>query len=323
MKSASRAQVLTMFSGEREYGQCVASVQAQDHPSVDHRIFSHLSNREAHQALYRTIMRERDRFDVFVKLDADMVLAHESVLSGVCEAFRRTANLDHLVLGVADWFTSTDIIGLHAFSSRVNWEIGNDRVFVDPDPQFAGAKLVLPAPHPVIVHHSPDPSPFQAFQFGVHRGMKACQRGLRGEDRDPHAARIQWRYLEHLWGHFLSDGDVRLGLAVIGADLVFGGLAPETPGDRQDPTMLAAFEDVESMGAEEILRRVNPNWSSRRLRFERWTSAMGEPMFRLVAFKACRDAFTWPYRILRSLFQRRLAAGSVSCFQPPTRGAGG
>jgi hypothetical protein len=300
-----RILVLTLYSGEQEFDRCRASVAAQKPGPIEHRAIKNLPNHEAHRLLYTTITEEREVFDVFVKLDADMVLAQDGTLAKIAHQFRSTADLDHLVLGIADWYTGADIIGLHAFSGRVSWQKNDDQLFVDPDPAFPGRKLVVPHPNPEVAFHSPDPSPFQAFQFGVHRAMKACQRNIARPDAQPHSARVQWSYLNRVWRNLERHGDRRLALAVLGADLVFSGLTPDDAGDRRDPATRAAYESVEAFETGAILNRLEPHWRSPARRFRRWMTAMDRSMVALVAVRLLRDAATWPIRSLKRVRQRR------------------
>ena len=302
-----RALVLSMYAGEQEFESCREALGGQLSAAFTHLVIRDLPNRQAHAELYRSIMAERANYDVFIKLDADMVLTGRDALSRIVACFERVSDLDHLVFGVADWFTGTDIIGLHAFSNRVSWETSDDRLFVDPDPHFPGRKLVVAHPRPALVEHSPNPSPFQAFQFGVHRGVKACQRGISAGSRQPHAARVHWSYLGRLWRHYRLDGDYRLGLAVLGADLVLGGFSAAEPGDRHDGDLRTAYEEVRALSEEDLRKRLEPVWSGWLTRQLRWLRAMDRSMALAVAARGARDAVTWPVRSLRRTRSNRFA----------------
>jgi hypothetical protein len=306
-----RALVLSLYSGEQEFESSREALGEQLFTSFTHLVIKDLPNREAHAELYRSIMAERAYYDVFIKLDADMVLTGRDALSRIVACFEQGSELDHLVFGVSDWFTGTDIIGLHAFSNRVSWETSDDRLFVDPDPHFPGRKLVVPHPRPALVEHSPNPSPFQAFQFGVHRGVKACQRGISAGSRQPYAARVHWSYLGRLWRHYRLDGDDRLGLAVLGADLVLEGFSAAEPGDRHDDDLRTAYEEVRALSAEDLRKRLEPVWSRWLTRQLRWLRAMDRSMVLAVAVRGARDAVTWPIRRLRRIRSDRLARSLI------------
>jgi hypothetical protein len=307
MAGRPRALVLSMYSGEQEFKSCHEALSGQLFTSFAHLVIEDLPNRQAHAELYRSIMAERANYDLFIKLDADMVLTGRDALSRIVACFEQVPDLDHLVFGVADWFTGADIIGLHAFSNRVSWETHDERLFVDPDPHFPGRKLVVSHPRPPLVAHSPDPSPFQAFQFGVHRDVKACQRGISAGSRQAHAARVHWSYLGRLWRHYRLNSDHRLGLAVLGADLVLGGFSVAEPGDRHDEDLRTAFEEVGAMSAEDVRKRLEPTWSGWLTRQLRWLRAMDRSMAVAIAARGARDAVTWPVRSFRRIRNDRLA----------------
>lgn len=299
--------VLTLYSGEAEYGRCRESLNNQTYSAWEHRTFENLPNAEAHTRLYETVMAEHDAYDLFLKLDADMVLADDGVLARIDSLFRRITELDHLVLGAADWFTDSDIIGVHTFSRRVRWLPNPSGLFTDPDPVFPGRKLMITHPRPVAVYHGSDPSSLQAFYFGVHRAMKACQRDLGRAEKQPFGARVEWGALRRLWRHYQMDGDPRLGLALHGADLVFRGSVPATAVDRQSLELHQAFRQSEALGAAELRERLETHWSASWMRQLLWIRAMGPRMSLLVAGRAIRDGLTAPVRFIRRRRQNRLA----------------
>lgn len=78
-------------------------------------------------------------------------------------------------MAVQDWYSDSLIEGFHMFSDRVSCPVTRDSRFVDASPTTPGKRLKLwdsPAP---VADHSPDPSPMQAFRFGVHRALKVVQ----------------------------------------------------------------------------------------------------------------------------------------------------
>ncbi len=294
-----RILVLTLASGENELAECRRSVAAQRGGSTKHLLIEDMANAEAHAALYRTVVYRAGDADLFVKLDADMVLADTDVLKRIAGYFDQDPELDHLVLGVEDWFTDSTIIGVHAFSPRVRWRSDGSGLFTDPDPVFPGRKLVIEHPWPPVVFHGPDPSPFQAFFFGVHRAMKACQRPFDWSDRQLYGARTNWQALVRLWRHARRNPDPRLGLALWGADLVFRGRLPATAVNRSDPALIEAFELARQLTRDEIDSRLAPRWGSWRTRQMSWYRGMGLSMTLLVLGRGGRDVITAPMRALR------------------------
>jgi hypothetical protein len=290
MRKHPRVLVLTLYSGEAEFDRCRSSLEKQKYPSWEHRVIEHLANVEAHAQLYETIMMEQENFRLFLKLDADMVLADDEVLADLVRVFEERADLDHLVVRVADWMTDSHIIGAHLFSNRVRWRRHAETLYVDPDPDFPGHKLIIDKPPRDLILHADDPSPLQAFHFGAHRALQASQVYRNLWDARPHNARIQWNYLGRVWRHFERSGDRRLGLAVLAADMVFRKELPATANEYSDAALLAALNCASSLDEREIRARLEPRWGSPKARRQTWMRALGPGKSILVAGRALRDA---------------------------------
>jgi hypothetical protein len=282
--------VLTLYSGEAEYGKCLEALENQDYSSREHLVFENLPNAEAHVGLYRRIMAESGNHALFFKLDADMVLADPEVLGDLVRVFEEQPGLDHLVVAVTDWMTDSLIIGAHLFSNRVRWEQHAETLYVDPDPVYPGRKLVVDKPARDLIFHAGDPSPLQAFHFGAHRALQASQVYRRLRDARPHNARVQWQYLDRVWRHYERSGDRRLGLAVIAADMVFRKELPATANEYSDAALLAAYERTEALDDGKIRERLEPRWGSRKKRRQTWADALGPAKATLVRIRGLRDA---------------------------------
>jgi hypothetical protein len=293
-----RVLILTLASGERELASCRESVEAQNHQHREHRIFEDLPNKEAHDHLYRTIMENRDRFDLFLKLDADMAFADPEVLSDLVGVFEQRPGLDHLVVAVSDWMTDSRIIGFHVFSNRVRWREHAEMLYVDPDPLFPGSKMVIEDPPRDLVFHAANPSEFQAFHFGAHRALRASQSGRRLRDTRAHSAHLQWVYLSRVWKHFERDGDRRLGLAMLGADYVFRRQLPATANEFGDATLRAKFDDIRELTAERILGDLLPRWGTPTRRLRTWVLTLGPFRAALVVLRRLRDTVAEAVKVL-------------------------
>ena len=104
MADRPRVLVLTLFSGEQEYEEAVAALERQSFRGFDHRVFEHLPNKEAHEALQRAVMESAADYDLFLKLDADMVFRSGDALAQIVELFRARPEVDHARTVVHDWF---------------------------------------------------------------------------------------------------------------------------------------------------------------------------------------------------------------------------
>jgi hypothetical protein len=195
-----------------------------------------------------------------------MVFTRESALREIVGLFRDNPEADHARTVVHDWFSDSLIMGLHVYSSRVRWESSDEPLFVDTLPEFPGCEVSLwSAPAP-FVDHCPDPSPRQAFFFGVHRAVKAIQPG-RGATRFAYGlAAGQWRILRDTWRNFLRRRDPRLALAVMGADSVLcRRIDTDRVRDKQG-AFQEHFDACARLDADALERRLAPSWN-------RWSGA--------------------------------------------------
>jgi len=290
MRGRPKVLVLSLFSGEAEFDRCRSSLELQEYASWEQRVFENLPNAEAHTRLYETIMMECENCGIFLKLDADMVLADPGVLGDLVRVFEQHSDLDHLVVAVSDWMTDSNIIGAHLFSNRVWWRHHAETLYVDPDPEYPGRKLVISDPPRDLILHAGDPSPLQAFHFGAHRALQASQVYRRLQDARPHNARIQWQYLDRVWDHYVRSGDRRLGLAILAADMVFRRQLPATANEYSDAALLTAFGGTEAFDDVAIRERLEPRWGSPKARRRTWVEALGPAKSTLVGIRSLRDA---------------------------------
>ena len=310
MRGRPKVLVLTLFSGEAEFDRCRSSLEQQDYLSWEQRIIENLPNAEAHARLYETIMMERENCGIFLKLDADMVLADPGVLGDLVRVFEQHSDLDHLVVAVSDWMTDSNIIGAHLFSNRVRWRRHAETLYVDPDPEFPGRKLVISDPPRDLILHAGDPSPLQAFHFGAHRALQASQVYRKLQDARPHNARVQWQYLDRVWDHYERSGDRRLGLAVLAADMVFRRQLPPTANEYSDNALLAAFESTEALDNDEILKRLEPRWGTLKARRQTWREAVGPAKFTLINIRRLRDSAASAFKRLLGISSPTVEIGT-------------
>lgn len=268
-----RILIGTLYCGENEFDALKHSLQEQTYPHWEHVVFKNLPNKEAHDRLYQTFMDQADDFDLFVKLDADMVFRSSDALQQVVWLFEENSSLDHAVLAVHDWYSNTLIEGIHVFSNRARWAFRDEERFVDHNPIIPGDRVRFwsdPAP---VVDHSPNPSPFQAFRFGVHRALKALQpEQWKMRYRQ---ARFQWTMLTACWKHFSEVEDQRLGLALLGAERVFGGDVQGSDYDNNQDNLRTLLDPYRDFTSAEIEQRLQRKWGSRWMRTARYVLAVG------------------------------------------------
>lgn len=209
--------IITMFSGENEYEQCKESVKNQitEH-NVAHRFIENKQNLEAHNELYKIVMVESDKFDYFVKLDADMVFEKESALQDLV-TMAGASGADIFSIPVHDYMTNSMIWGINVYRSGLRWLLGTESLFTDQqqlDGEFVSAKKNI-SMNESLVSHAKSPTEYQAFVFGVHRASKVVQ-----EETDNFLLGHAWVQLCTLCkvlDAYRSGGDRKRAFAIIGA----------------------------------------------------------------------------------------------------------
>lgn len=260
-----RILVGTLHTIENEFDECIAAIQRQTHRNFEHRVFSGLGNEEAHAALYGDFASKRDCFELLIKVDADMVIQSDRLFEQIEAQFLRR-NMKMFTIAVHDWFSDRLICGLNTYRNDIVWRGDEAGVFVDHVQVHASERetdwnCLAPA-----AFHCPNPSPFQAFHFGLHKAMKVIQ------PHSPGVNRVHWRMREH-WEniaeterHFEKSGDRRLGLAVLGAELVLSGIFRAEHISYEHPKAHEYFVKYGDLDTEEIkkeirrLRRQSGGW---------------------------------------------------------------
>jgi len=220
-KKTKMVLVLMLNSGENEYQSSLKSLDRQTYKHIDRVVFSDLSNKEAHDTLYSYIMDNSHKYDLFVKLDADMVLINNMVLENIVQFFEPNPNVDQANFSVHDVMSDWNIMGLLAFTGRARWEINDEKLFVDHTPKIPGKRLLIwGKPSPVALH-CPDPHLFEAFHYGAHRALKAIQKGRQSKKWIQSA--IQWHLLARVWRNYVKFKDKKRGMMMAGAFSVWSG----------------------------------------------------------------------------------------------------
>jgi hypothetical protein len=263
-----------LYSGENEYAASVAALERQSLRDWDLLRLENLPNKEAHDRLYRAFMQRAGDYRFFLKLDADTVLRDEHSLQTL-HTLLDVPQRDTLVIDTHDWISNSLIpAGMQAYSNRVRWPANPDMLMVDHTPSYPGKghrQYLPPAP---IADHSPDPSPFQAFRYGVHRCLKAIQPDRR--EKDIRRAVLHWSLLKNIWRAFRAAGDSRRLAALLGAEALLSEL-----GDR-----LKLLESYSGGYAKELFERLMGDplehqvagleqlWEHESVNDQRWLNAL-------------------------------------------------
>jgi hypothetical protein len=260
----------TLKTIENEFEECVASIERQTHQNFEHFVFEDLSNKEAHDTLYRSFMERSDEFDLMVKVDADMVIENKELLAGIVDRFEQHPQLKDLVIAVHDFFSDRLIWGMHAYRNTMTWQTNDENLFVDrasvePEAKMQDDEDLAPA-----AIHCKNPSPFQAFHYGIHKAMKMIQPGR--WPKNLHQSRFHWTNVQETRDHFIESGDRRIGFAVLGAEF---GLREDVQPKHISYSNLylrERFEQFVDLKTEELRTEIDrhapfsflPNWLRRR-----------------------------------------------------------
>lgn len=216
-----RLYVGTLHTIENEFDECVQSIELQTYKNFNHFVFRNLPNKEAHIALFKSFLEVKNEYDALIKIDADMVLASPSLFENIVRKLGANNQVDVLSIAVHDFFSDQLIWGLNAYRNTVRWELENEKLFVDrpqvpPERYLMDDKELAPA-----AYHCKNPSPYQAFHYGVHRGFKVIQ--FNRSNKIEQSSKTHWNSLERTWINFQRSKDIRLGLACLGAELTYQG----------------------------------------------------------------------------------------------------
>jgi len=245
-----RVLVGTLHTDENEFTRCRESIGAQHGVVIEHFVLSDVAEIEAHRRLYEYFENNAAEFELFVKVDADMILARPTVLAEISERFRELPSIEQITVPVHDFFTDMYIDGLQSFRSSVRWPT-RDEIFTDVSPVPSHARIVDHALEPAALHCA-DPSPLQAVRYGIHRGAKivaACSRTI-----------DQWS-IAHLtsvaatWAHYLARRDRRMLLASLCAEMAIGGHYGSPARCLALEYMVRICDEMAQVSTEELDRR--------------------------------------------------------------------
>lgn len=237
----------TLYSGENEFEECKSSIRAQTFSNYDHIIIENLPNKEAHVTLFKSFIENSHEYDLLIKVDADTVLLRNTFFQEVVEQMNTNPWLDVFCVGIADFFTGLIINGIATYRNTIRWNFADTSMFVDiplvsSDHYLYDGSVLAPA-----AIHCKNPTPFHAFHFGVHRGLKSIQR--------IHST-SHWKVMRSVQENFNLTGDNRMGLAVLGSELVYAGKFRKGDVDYTNSKIKEVFSQFESLSTTELIQKI-------------------------------------------------------------------
>lgn len=176
MTQLPRVFVGTMYTQEGEFEGCLKQVQAQKGVIVSQVIISGLREKEAHNALWHAWRHQGPSHDLFVKIDADTVLASVNTLAQIWELFAADPRVTGMQAPLQDYMTDGLINGLNAFSTKVVFNDTQDELYCDRQVDTNHDIVLRDKDLPTSLHpagfHCWNSTDRQAFHFGVHRMLK-------------------------------------------------------------------------------------------------------------------------------------------------------
>lgn len=171
-----RVFVGTMYTKEGEFLGCLQQIQAQRGVVVSHVIIANMKEKEAHNALWHAWRHQGPSHDLFVKVDADTVLASPNTLATIWEQFKSNPRVTGLQAPLHDYMTDSLINGLNAFSTKVVFNDTQDELYcdrqVDTNHDVVLREKDLPTALIPAGFHCWNSTDEQAFHYGVHRMLK-------------------------------------------------------------------------------------------------------------------------------------------------------
>ena len=165
----------TMFCGENEFVDMRLSVLKQKNVEIHHQIVTFLPELQAHQQLYSYWEENKRKFDLFVQIDADMVLKSENAVSEAANLLMNSVERGNnsIVCLLHDWYMNDLIQGIRFSHPSVKYLCPQNNLFPDRNLDNIST-LVVTGGEPLnpIGTHSENPTLIQAFRYGLHRGMK-------------------------------------------------------------------------------------------------------------------------------------------------------
>lgn len=248
-----------LYSGEPQFAKCIDSVKAQEEVEFDYFIIENLPKNEAHDKLYNTFMSKAVEFDIFVKLDADMIIQAKDFFKFIIGIYLNNQFLDWLHIYIYDYITDKLISGLNVYSSNVKWNMNKDNIFTDRGHVVGSIrnKKILKNPAQQWVIHCPDASKEQAFNFGLHRAVKAYQFDnnteiKRNTDHGVVLSKLYYNYLR-------KRNKIRL-YAIYGYLMVLDYKLDANTINRNSSYRVGLIKKLENMSSSELNKYIYTSW---------------------------------------------------------------
>lgn len=171
-----RIFVGTMYCCEGDYPWHLNAIKSQINVDITHKVIFMKNEIDAHNELWDSWNAVKHTFDLFVKIDADTVLANEKILSYVWSVFVQNKDVTGIQANLYDYFTDSKIFGLNCFSPFVEFLPSKNSLYcdrgVDTNHKVTIRGEQLPPELNIAGYHCKHATLIQSFHYGVHRALK-------------------------------------------------------------------------------------------------------------------------------------------------------
>ncbi len=168
---------LILYAGEPSLQLAIESVESQSDVVPRFLVIGNHPKRQAHDRLFQSLNRYSDDHDFSIFLGADMEIANRLLFSALGGLFDEFLWLDHVLLGVDDWYSGEHQLGVNVWRRGIRHTSTPNGVFTDIVSNSARTRLKIARPSVPLIIHGINPSARQAVRYGAQRGMKAAALG--------------------------------------------------------------------------------------------------------------------------------------------------
>lgn len=161
----------TLFSGEGEFERCKSILDKQVDADIVHYIVDNKPILEACEEMYSTWSRVNNDFDIFIQVDADMVLKNSNTVFTIAKTLC-DSEYNHISYPVFDHLSNHNIWALNAYLPSVVFPTLKNKY--KPDMEFIKGKKYpnITLNNEFMAHHAETPTTKQAFHYGWHRQLR-------------------------------------------------------------------------------------------------------------------------------------------------------
>lgn len=150
----ARVLALILHAGEPTLSAAIRGINSQEGVSTRYMVWGNFSEQEAHRRLFRAVWAERDKYDFFAKVDADMELLHPQLLLAATKTLDRYPTLGGVTVWVDDWITQERIEGFHVWRTGARWFRRPPRLWVEMPRSNIVRRLVISSPPIPLISHA-------------------------------------------------------------------------------------------------------------------------------------------------------------------------